>query len=266
MSRAKQVILGDSAENALWHLRGAKAILECSNSELKPFSNPRLAFLAKVFHYFDVMTALSLRQAPLSPPYTLEHIPGTIDEIFGLSTSLWPAMHLLAKMLASDETTIVDDDTILQALALVEQLSEPSTIANDELQNVDDHSVVDVEALVQISSAYRSSVLLTLHHEVLHTQDTRLLDSVYRQSLDSLLRIAALDGPLATYSTSVWPLHTTCKYARSTSDRTILKHIFSKISRRHHMRIVDTADQSIDELWQADMRGTARSLPQVFFA
>lgn len=222
--------------------------------------------MAKIFHYFDVMIALSLHQAPLSAPYRPEYIPGTIDEIFGLSTNLWPAMHLLATLLASDKATILGDETILQALALVEELSEPPTVTIDELYAAGNHSIVDLEALVQISNAYRSSVLLTLHHEVLHTQDNQLLDPVYRQALDSLLRIAALDGPLATYSTSVWPLHTTCKYARSPSDRTILKHIFSKISRRHHMKIVDTADQSIERLWQADLMSAAKLHPQVFFA
>ena len=62
------------------------------------------------------------------------------------------------------------------------------------------------------------------------------------------------------------PTFTVSKYARTMSDRTILKHIFSKISQRHHMRIVDTAAQNLDLLWQASSNAAAKLPSAVFFA
>ena len=219
----------------------------------------------KIFHYFDVMVALSLRKVPLGSPYKQDQ-SGDIDPIFGLTARLWPTLHFVAKFLASKEAMLIDEGTSLKALELTEQLSEPFTINAAAQENLNGRSRVDLEALVQISNAYRSSVLLILHHEVLDTQDPEMLNRTYRQALDSLLRIAALDGPMATYSTSVWPLFTVGRYARSSSDRTILRHIFLKIYRRHHMKIVKTADISMNQVWQAGLDHTVNTAVPVFFA
>ena len=150
------------------------------------------------------MTALSLQTTPLSSPYQAESADEKIDPIFGLTTRLWPTMHLVAQVLASTESPMMDETIIAQARDLVDRLSKPDTAVDVERQNADENARVDIEALVQISNAYRTSILLILHHEVLDTQDTETLNSVYREAIDSLLRVSALDGPMATYSTSVW--------------------------------------------------------------
>lgn len=64
----------------------------------------------------------------------------------------------------------------------------------------------------------------------------------------------------------VWPLFTVGRYAQSSSDRTILRHIFLKIYRRHRMKIVETATQGMNHLWQADESGYTIPPPLVFFA
>lgn len=212
------------------------------------------------------MIALSLRKAPLGLPYNPELSLGTIDAIFGLSAGLWPTMHLIAQVLANKDQVIMDEAILKQARNLTEQLSETQTIEFPAQHPSIGQPEVDLEALMQISNAYRASVLLVLHHEVLKTQDPEILNRVYRHALDSLLRIAALDGPMATYSTSVWPLFTVGKYAQSASDRTILRHIFLKIYRRHHMKIVDTAEQSMNQLWISEVNRNAGPPPPVFFA
>ena len=99
---------------------------------------------------------------------------------------------------------MVDEEIITQARNLVDLLSEPDNTTDVERQCAHESARVDIEALIQISNAYRTSILLILHHEVLDTQDTETLDRVYREAMDSLLRVSALDGPMATYSTSVW--------------------------------------------------------------
>ena len=229
-------------------------------------SNARLGFLMKIFHYFDVMIALSLRKAPLGLPYNPELSVGSIDSIFGLSAGLWPTMHLIAQVLANKHQVLMDDNVLSQAQNLAAQLSDTNAVEFPAQQAVSGQAEVDLEALVQISNAYRASVLLVLHHEVLNTQDPEILNRIYRQALDSLLRIAALDGPMATYSTSVWPLFTVGQYAQSASDRTILRHIFSKIYRRHNMKIVYTAEQNMKQQWMAEVDRNAKPPSPVFFA
>ena len=175
-------------------------------------------------------------------------------------------MHLVAQVLATKDQVVMDEVVLSQARNLAEQLSETQTIEFAAQHAASGQAEVDLEALMQISNAYRASVLLVLHHEVLNTKEAEILNRVYRQALDSLLRIAALDGPMATYSTSVWPLFTVGKYAQSASDRTILGHIFMKIYRRHHMKIVDTAEQSMNQLWMTEVDSNAGPPPPVFFA
>ncbi len=199
-------------------------------------------------------------------PYDPEPSLGTIDAVFGLTAELWPTMHLVAHMLANKDQVMVDEVISLQARNLATKLSETQTVDYPIQHHEEGQAEVDLEALIQISNAYRASILLVLHHEVLKTQDPDILTRVYRQALDSLLRIATLDGPMATYSTSVWPLFTVGKYAQSTSDRTILRHIFLKIYRRHHMKIVDTAEQSMKQLWIAGGESRTGPSPPVFFA
>jgi hypothetical protein len=150
------------------------------------------------------MIALSLHTTPLGSPYKVETAYEKIDPIFGLTTRLWPTMHLVAQVLANKETSVVNDETMARARHLVDQLSEPDTVVDFERQCANENIRVDTEALIQIANAYRTSILLILHHEVLDTQDTETLKSVYREAIDSLLRVSALDGPMATYSTSVW--------------------------------------------------------------
>jgi hypothetical protein len=244
---------------------GSKAILERLAKNPSAQSNARLGFLLKIFHYFDVMIALSLRKAPLGSPYNQEQ-SFDVDPIFGLTAGLWPTLHFVARFLANKAELITDEATSLKALELTEQLSTPFGISSTEQEKLYGQPRVDLEALVQISNAYRSSVLLILHHEVLDTRDSEILNRIYSQALDSLLRIAALDGPMATYSTSVWPLFTVGRYANSSSDRTILRHIFLKIYRRHHMKIVETVNISMNQMWEAGVDPNVSTPAPVFFA
>ena len=244
---------------------GSKAILKRLATNPSAQSDARIGFLLKIFHYFDVMIALSLRKAPLASPYSQEQSVD-VDPIFGLTAGLWPTLHFVARFLANKAELIADGAASLKALELVEQLSEPFAISSAQQEKLNGQPRVDMEALVQISNAYRSSVLLILHHEVLGTRDSEVLKRNYTQALNSLLRIAALDGPMATYSTSVWPLFTVGRYASSSSDRTILRHIFLKIYRRHHMKIVETADTSMNSMWEAGVDASISTPAPVFFA
>ena len=84
------------------------------------------------------MTALSLQTTPLSSPYQAESADEKIDPIFGLTTRLWPTMHLVAQVLASTESSMMNETIIAQARDLVDQLSKPDTAVDVERQNADE--------------------------------------------------------------------------------------------------------------------------------
>ncbi|KAL3965312.1 hypothetical protein ACCO45_002316 [Purpureocillium lilacinum] len=101
-----EVVLGSSVRAARCHLRGAKAILDTDPSLGQGADGPqqqpsaRMRFLCKVFLYFDVMIALSLREAPLGLRLRSPIDAAGVDETFGLTGSLWPMMQRLAELLA----------------------------------------------------------------------------------------------------------------------------------------------------------------------
>ena len=209
------------------------------------------------------MVALSLRQAPLANPYFPDHAVEGVDEVFGLTAGLWPTMYRLAQILASKKNG--DDQTVIStgADALMTEITRWDANACSAVERAEGECEVNQETTIQIANAYRFSALLVLHNEVLGSASGENLNSIYHQALDSVLRTAALDGPMATL---VWPLFTVGRFSQSPSDRIILRHIFMKLFNRQHMRIVETAGNSIKSIWNAESEVAATPSPPVFFA
>ena len=220
-------------------------------------------WMTKIFHYFDVMVALSLGRAPLSLSYHAECVAGDVDEVFGLTAPLWPMMHELARILALQDVDAMDDIARADAITLVERLEQWRIDEVNGLQAANDNNAVDHETTIQIADAYRLSALLVLQNEVLNDQSIPRNDEIYRQALDSVLRTAALDGPMATL---VWPVFTVGRYARSSSDRTVLRHIFSKLFKRQQMRVVESASEKMQLMWAGEEVGASGDTAPVFFA
>ena len=215
---------------------------------------PSFCWLSKIFHYFDVMIALSLRQPPLDAMYCPGAVGDGIDEVFGLTTSLWPAMYRLARVLADDSMAINQHEYAQLANDLMEWRMDTSTAGESD---------VNMETTVQIADAFRFSALLLLHMAKNPAPVSLEMPQLYRKALDSVLRTAALDGPMATL---VWPLFTVGILSRSGSDRTILRHIFLKLFQRQHMRVVEMASNKVHTMWNL-REDIAPSFPgTVFFA
>ena len=256
-----QVILGGSAMYALCHLRGAKALLEQLSNILTMASQPGLRFLNKIFHYFDVMVALSLQQAPLSGSCYPEQAGEIVDEVFGLTAI--PMMHRLAHILAIKKQYQIDAIIQTQAATLAQELIEWRPGQRSDVDKLKDDNDVDQETTIQIANSYRFSALLVLCNEVLNRQAPEYRYQIYHQALESVLRTAALDGPMATL---VWPLFTVGKYSQSPADRTLLRHIFLKLFNRQHMKVVETASNSMKLMWNTEDPEVPDLHAPVFFA
>lgn len=205
------------------------------------------------------MVSLSLREAPLgSINCPLEDYTG-VDGTFGLVGSLWPMMESLAKILARKDCGEVATE---QAKRLETQLHSWSI---ERAKETVDENDVNQEAILQIANAYKYSCLLTLYSNPISLEafgenyghdlplkPRELLQHVYQQAFDSLLRACVLSGPMSTLT---WPLYTVGMHAKSTGDKTIVKHIFSMLNERQHMKVVEAARDSVTRHW--DMASTS---------
>ena len=261
-----EVVLGGSARSARCHIQGAKALLDQMSLQSATGFTAEVQFFAKIFHYFDVMIALSLGQAPIGGAYCGQLTSETVDEIFGFTTTLWPLMYRLANVLTAreeeEEEATTDTRDSIDSIALAKELSEWRTNQVDEQSSADDDLNVVEETTSQIANAYRFSALLVLYTDIFPLSSPDVLQLVYRQALDSLLRTAALDGPT---STLVWPLFTVGRLAQSSSDRTILRHMFSRVYNRHRMKIVEMASSRMRLQWNSGDGLVHSSSAPVFF-
>ncbi|CAI7640119.1 unnamed protein product [Penicillium pancosmium] len=252
-----EIVLGNSADNAWCHLQGAKVLLEYQDETV---DGSCLLFFRKVFQYFNVMLALSLGRQPLvicgvhGPEFT-----DRIDTVFGCAGRLWPLMHRLADLIGRIR---LGEDGREEAQSLIGSLQVWSI---ESSQSSDAY----MEAMVQIARAYKFCGILMLRmiiisadpdpdHGLLNSQDQEL----YRSAFDSVLRVCVLSTPMATLT---WPLYIVGRLAGSTSDRTVIMHIFSQFLEKHHMKVVDGARKAVWSYWGEGIleRRNWKSLPPV---
>lgn len=256
-----QIVLGNSASNAWCHLQGAKVFLEYQD---EASDGPEIQFFHKVFQYFNVMLALSLGRQPLVVNGIRgPELPDTIDTVFGCAGRLWPLMYRLADLIGRIR---LGQDGMSEAQSLIESL-EAWPVESSIGPSTDAY----MEAMLQIARAYRFCGILILRmtlsssrqdsasdQNVFETKD----EEAYRSAFDSVLRVCVLSMPMATLT---WPLYIVGRLAVSTSDRTVIMHIFSQFLEKHHMKVVDGARKAVWAYWGEGMsrRRNWKSLPQV---
>lgn len=206
------------------------------------------------------MLALSLGRQPLvifgvhGPEFT-----DSIDTVFGCAGRLWPLMHRLADLIGRVR---LGEDGREEAQSLIGSLQVWSI---ESAPSADAY----MEAMVQIARAYKFSGILMLRmmisstdpsveHGMLSPQDQEL----YHSAFDSVLRVCVLSMPMATLT---WPLYIVGRLAGSTSDRTVIMHIFSQFLEKHHMKVVDGARKAVWSYWGEGMsqKQNWKSLPSV---
>ncbi|KAJ5754159.1 fungal specific transcription factor domain-containing protein [Penicillium nucicola] len=195
------------------------------------------------------MFAMSMGRPPLElntinePDFTEQ-----FDPIFGCAGTLWPLMHNLAHIISRSQT---GQDMTVPAKALKHSL---------QTWSIESTGITEAyfETLVQIANAYKYCGLLALRMmnlDAAATDDNEMSSGIdleqdlYQSAFGSLLRVGVLSTTMAT---SVWPLYVVGKLARSSSDRTVILHIFSQCSLIHNMKVVEGAKNAVMAYWGAD--------------
>jgi hypothetical protein len=217
--------------------------------------SPRSAFvlfLSKLFMYFDIMVAFSLREPPLcdrtSNPYaSIMTSLNVVDPIFGLAGSMWASLYHLADLVArkARSQNIASE---AQDLALA-FLSQPDYYPDKPSDSpMTDESY---ESLVQIAHSLRYSALLVVYTDLLDGDESIPPDSIhstYDSALHSLLRASVLHSGVML--TTLWPLHTVGVRATSSGDRIIIRRIFEKVKTTQNMKCVDIAWEQVKKCWE----------------
>lgn len=239
-----QIVLGDSASNAWCHLQGAKILLDYQRDTPE---TPCFAFFCKVFQYFNVMLALSMETRPLLINSSHDSIfTDNLDTVFGCTGRLWPLMHRLADIVGRLRE---GEDMTHEAEDLAASL---------EAWSIETPPTADayLEAMFQIARAYKYCGLLILRTILCGncpSEATGRDREIYRAAFDSVLRVCVLSTPMSTLT---WPLYVVGKLATSTSDRTVIMHIFSQFLEKHHMKVVEGARNAVEAYWGQGERDT----------
>lgn len=198
------------------------------------------------------MLALSLERQPLQMNGSFaSDLSDNVDTVFGCTASLWPLMHHLADLLGRARLgdDITEDSKHL--MAGLHAWSIESSFGTDAY----------TEAMVQIARSYKFCGLLMLRQAVQGQSleyATPQDDEVYKSAFNSVLRVCVLSLPMATLT---WPLYVVGKLASSTSDRTVILHIFSQFLEKHHMKVVDGARAAVQAHWEERRSGWKQSAP-----
>lgn len=245
-------MLGNSASNAWCHLQGAKVLLEYHSEAPE---TPCVSFFRKIFQYFNVMLALSLERRPLQITDSSEpDFTDYIDPVFGCTASLWPLMYTLADLIGRARLGEDIHKDSKPLMASLQAWSIESSFGTDAY----------TEAMVQIARSYKFCGLLMLRQavqcEAPESSEYSNLQSeeVYQSAFDSVLRVCVLSLPMATLT---WPLYVVGRLASSTSDRTVILHIFSQFLEKHHMKVVDGARAAVQAHWDDRRLGWQQSAP-----
>jgi Fungal specific transcription factor domain len=209
-----ETTFGLSAQTTRWHLSAVKNILDrlCDGSD----RSKRFEFLLRLFAYFDLLVAFSLRLQPLASIQIYEGFSATgLCSVFGYTSTLYPYLHSLATLLAkrqysTDSDMLIDDISVnllerelscwQPPMAIPSLLNELSTrfSPHSGSQSLTQHNQKH-EQFAQTALAYRAAALLLLHaklrpslNPISSPSSTLAADFYYQDLLGHLLRIHAL--------------------------------------------------------------------------
>jgi Fungal specific transcription factor domain len=221
-----ETTFGLSASTARWHLSAVYNILKILST--RSCQSQRFDFLIRLFAYFDILVAFSLRLEPLADP--LMYTPAAnpyFCPTFGYASSLYPHLHTLALLLARKYRTAESDPMSNAQSALDLELEflcwQPPTASTTSENGIPDHfrrslndstlpqDTSSFDRLLETALAFRSAALLVISDELLPEtcptpSSIPSSEMYYRELLDHLLRLNSLSltlPPTPTVSSSI---------------------------------------------------------------
>lgn len=288
-----ETALGLSAQTARWHLSAAKSILNSLTQNAR--QSQSLDSLIRIFLYFDLMVALSLRLEPLANLGMFASlVQRSFCPTFGYSLTLYPHLHsltcLLAQKYISIDSDLWMDEKSVRELECDLLCWQPSTMppettavwsSREDTSQWTTHQAGGElhERCLETALAFRSTALLVLTDELLplFSATPSFPPNVhYTNLLNHLLRLntlAQVSPPSATSSstylypsssttaptmTITWPLHTAALHAKSSSDRQLLSCLFEHVYHRHRMGMIRAARRQVEQVWCEDEKVKGR--------
>jgi Fungal specific transcription factor domain len=200
-----ETTIGLSAPTARWHLSAASSIL--STLSQRCHQSKRFDFLIRLFAYFDIFVAFSLRLEPLADPQIYASLADTnLCPAFGYAFALYPVLHSLAYLLAQ-KYSFKGSDSLLNG-QVVRELEQdllswqpPNTIPFSEsgASLPIPRASHAHERLLHTALAFKSAALLVVSDELLPFSFPTFappsppsLKTHYDELLDHLLRLNTL--------------------------------------------------------------------------
>ncbi len=204
-----ETTFGLSALTARWHLLAICNIL--NDLSTRSFQSSRFDFLKRLFAYFDILVAFSLRLEPLANPRLFVSFLNTeVCPAFGYAFTLYPQLHSLACLLAQNHMSRESDLFNIQSVSELESellcwqppLSTEFSgtgVTSSRRENSNGWAAPEDrythERLLQTALAFRSAALLIVSVELLPSLSTAYPTSSsapkthYNELLDHLLRL-----------------------------------------------------------------------------
>ncbi|KAF5499152.1 L-arabinose-responsive transcription regulator ARA1 [Colletotrichum fructicola] len=237
-----------------------------------------VCFLEKAFHYYDVISSLSLGMSPVSAvsvsdyTYPLAVMTSSkpndtthADPFMGLVGDLWPVLYRLsiamslkedleAAVAANQGTKAavlrVEYESITKSTEKALQSWQPSVDPSNILMSLEEDGNAQhqhLEAMVHNAQAYRHSALVYLHRTVYgYPISHPEVQKNTHLSLESCMAVIASGGPA---NALLWPLYVAACEAVTDHDQGLAKSVFLEIGRRQGMVNIEQAQGTVLQRW-----------------
>ncbi|KAL0939965.1 uncharacterized protein CTRU02_206575 [Colletotrichum truncatum] len=263
----------NTSEMAIGHLQAAFLVLSSTPESERTES---IRFLEKAFHYYDVISALSLGISPVSAvpmsdyTYPLAVLPPPRqsngahgDPFLGAMVDLWPVLYRLtmvgslkeeldAALVANENRKAavlqVEFEATTKAIEKALQDWQPAINNKDVVPSTQEEEA-RVLAMGHNSLAYRHSALLYLHRSIYgYPMKHPDVQKSIRLSLENCAAVVTSGGPV---NALLWPLFVAAYHAVTDDDQGLAKVLFAEIERRQGMSNVGGAREVVFNKWAA---------------
>ncbi|BFZ65256.1 hypothetical protein YB2330_006419 [Saitoella coloradoensis] len=256
---------GGGGAATLAHLKGAFSIIRNSPPSLGT-QGGNWRFLKKIFWYFDIVAALCMGTCPLSDAMyaqTASQLVSkgeAVDDVFGLSGSLWPIIAKLCRVAAAASGQAMswgsptvkheEDPLIAAAQGRAYWLSEAEQLEQDFLNwQQPGSNTADPEwhSVVQAAEAWRYAALIYLYRRLYNLPACHMsVQGCVTPALNCLSKICTFGGRMAAL---LWPVVVVACECVTQSDRALAMVVLDRVGRVQGMGNVVKAKDVVRRAW-----------------
>ena len=217
----------------------------------------------QAFKYFDIVSALASRSAPLGDSYVLPsqspHLMPAIDPLFGLLEPLWPILHRLAVLVETKRSIAANSHRRESILQMQSELDEDSRSIELFLlrwqpklprscQGEDPGLASYLQLVLGHAEAWRQAALVHLRSAILNLprSDAKIQEPV-KQIYENCLKVIMFSGPSKGL---LWPLFVAASQTEESMDKECARSCFRQLAKGRSMNNITVAWEKAEELWK----------------